>query len=29
VGDLKRLMGKREREAVSSVEDFERLFRLE
>jgi hypothetical protein len=29
VGDLRRLMGKRERESVSSVEDLERLFRLE
>jgi hypothetical protein len=29
VGDLKRIMGRREREAVASVEDLERLFRLE
>jgi hypothetical protein len=29
VGDLKRLTGKREREAVTSVDDLERLFRLE
>jgi hypothetical protein len=29
VGDLKRLMGKREREAIASVEDLERLFRRE
>jgi hypothetical protein len=32
VGDLKRIMGRREREAIASVDDvdqLERLFRLE
>ena len=29
VGDLKRIMSKRQREAIGSVEDLERLFRLE
>jgi hypothetical protein len=29
VGDLRRIMGRREREAIGSVDDLERLFRLE
>ena len=29
VGDLRRILGKRQREAIGSVDDLENLFRLE